>query len=154
LKEQRSLQLAGIVALVGLGWLSRDAVWAWRHAPYDWGAGWVALIWVGWLVWQGSRSGAEPKAALLGAGIGLGLLSWIGDLNAAAHAGLVLAAASWLPSTKRQIGGAIMGMAWLPAFGWVASSMASPLVVFGLRLAWVSGVALALRKKTPSPETA
>lgn len=140
------------MAILGLGWLSREVLWAWRHAPYDWGAGWIALAWIGWVLWQGWRSGAEPKASLLGAGIVFGLLSWIGELNAAAHAGMVLAVASWLPTTRLQLAGVIMGAAWLPAFGWAASSVASPLMVFGLRVVLIGGVAAVFRKQAVREE--
>ena len=150
MKDQRSLQLAGGVALFGLGWLSRDVVWAWRNAPYDWGAGWIALAWAGWVLWHSWRRGPEPRASWLGAGIVLGLLSWIGELNAAAHAGLVLAASAWLPLAKLRVAGVVMGLAWLPAFGWLGSNVVSPvmmLAVRGVLLVGVGMICLGLRAK-------
>ncbi|GAB5558387.1 MAG: hypothetical protein SynsKO_00340 [Synoicihabitans sp.] len=144
----KSLQLAGIVLFLGLGFLGRDLAWAWRHSPYDSGAGWVALIWVLSLVWVGRRHKPLPASEWLVAAVLLGLVGWIGQLNVAVHAALVAAGMAWLPTLRSRLLMGIAGVSWWPALGWFASGLlpVSGLLV-GRFLILLAGVGLCLRMR-------
>lgn len=127
----RSAVAAGLAVcgLTALG--AHPLVAAWRHSPYDtWG--WVALLlWFAPLLrWRG-----ELAAGWSYAGLALGLLGQLVELNALKYAAFATAVAAFGPARRWQ-GWAwwLCAAAWFPVLGWMLAPYLSAAVVPWLRL--------------------
>ena len=138
MKPETHLRAAGAVILVGLVALSGDLRWAWQHAPYDRGAGWVALVWLGLAGWGGSGRARQPTMGGLVVAVALGLVSVVGDLNVARHAALVSVVISWIPRWSGRVIVGLSGVAWWPALGWAAARLVDDVWVIRVRVGWLA----------------
>ena len=144
MKPETHLRAAGAVILIGLMALSGDLRWAWQHAPYDRGAGWVALAWLGLVAWSmGADRARQPAMVALVAALALGLVSVVGDLNVARHAALVAVVVAWIPGRAVRLIVGLGGVAWWPALGWAAAGRVDDAGVIWVRVGWLLAGAMA-----------
>ena len=136
MKPETHLRAAGAVILIGLIALSGDLRWAWQHAPYDRGAGWVALGWLGLAGWSAGRA-RQPAIAGLVLALVLGLVSVVGDLNVARHAAIVCVVVAWIPRWPARLLVGASGVAWWPALGWATARLVDDAWVIGVRVGWL-----------------
>lgn len=137
--ETGRLRVAGVVVLGVLLLISGDLWWAWRHSPFDrggWAAAAIWLVWAAWLAKPEIIRGA-PKPAWLVAAIGMGLLSFVGQLNVAGHAALALTVAAWMPTQLASSLVVMAGASWFPALGWISTKLELGEHILWLRFAYL-----------------
>ncbi|MEZ5413291.1 MAG: hypothetical protein R3F03_03145 [Opitutaceae bacterium] len=131
--------------------LSPDLCWAWNHAPYDRGGWWFAGAWLLVLAW-GTGWRGRPQIFWLMLAVGLGLISVLGQINAARHAGIVFAGIAWVRGWKAKVVVGLAGFAWFPALGWLAARFVDESVMPWLRFGLLGGAAVTLwRLRQPRP---
>ena len=84
------LRLAAVLVMIVLVAMSSDLRWAWQHSPFDQGAGLMASIWSMGVIFVALKQRSVPVARLILAAVAAGLVAFIGELNVARHAALVL----------------------------------------------------------------
>lgn len=145
----------GIVLFCACG--CRDLLDAWRDSPFD-SLGWIALsVWgLPLLVLKreeggAGREGGRASPALLGGGLGMGLIGALGSLNALQHAGLALSLAGLLSWRWGHALWLATAASWMPIFGWALGRHCAvevvPLVRMGVAAAGVLWVGLRLQMR-------
>lgn len=120
------LRLAATVVVAGLLAMSSDLRWAWQHSPYDQGAGWMAAIWLLGVALVALKKRTVPAAGFILGAVAAGLVAFVGELNVARHAALVLGCVAWLPPGGIRWVAGISGVCWWPALGWAAAQFTGP----------------------------
>lgn len=143
-------------ALAFSAWRSFPLLHAWQHSPLD-RFGWLAFaIWlvpvpVAWA----TRTATDPGSAcrlgfLLPASILAALVGALGQLNAAAYAGLALAVAAITParSILRLAAWLVTAAAWMPVFSWIGHGLPSrTLILLRVGLAFAGAGAMVLHRR-------
>lgn len=107
-------------------WGARDMIRAWQTSPFD-RLGWLVLIlWslplaLLWLDRKAETKGANP--ILLGTGLCLSTLGYLGSLNVLQHCGLACAVVALRPWSWGSAIWLATAVAWMPALGWVGSRL-------------------------------
>lgn len=113
---------AGIAAWLYALWQARALGQAWRDSPFDRLGSMAFLLWcVPVLIraWQG----LPVRTVWFAVGVVLSLLGFVSELNAVKYAGLAVVTCGFLPPTRAswvQLAGSV---SWMPALGWVLSSL-------------------------------
>ncbi|MDP6443790.1 MAG: exosortase-associated EpsI family protein [Pirellulaceae bacterium] len=149
----------GVVTLLFCAGHSFDLLDTWHTSPLDRFA-WVALV--VWLSPLPFFRLFDRKRELLGcesmvlyaAAVTASLIGQLGCVNAFEHFGLILAVTGLLRWTWRSLIWISAGVSWMPAFGWLASSVA-PDQVLTMRVALASvGVAMVISPFTRTSSNA
>lgn len=123
---ENQLRLAATMVVLVLAAMSSDLRWAWQHSPFDQGAGWMAAIWSMGVIFVALKQRAVPGTRLILAAVGAGLVAFVGELNVARHAALVLGVIAWLPRGWIRLVVGVSGVCWWPALGWAAAPFTGP----------------------------
>jgi len=121
--------------------LSNELLVAWHISPFD-QFGWLAfLVWISpalFVVYrhhfssikeffqEHSFATCEPLAWW---GLAAAVIGTAGDLNVLKYLGLSLAVASWIPWSADVIIWMVLGICWMPFFGWIAGSLPISMVI-------------------------
>jgi exosortase/archaeosortase family protein len=137
----RTLPWAEGALLAYASWRTRDLLTTWFSAPFD-RFGWAAFaLWILPLAWVSESPRGQRRHLFWAAGVVLIVLGDVGDLNVCHHAGLALVLMGFAPA-RMSLLWALGAIAWIPAFGWVASRLGFSPVVFATMRVSLSALAL------------